>query len=264
MVDIIIRAKNGHDLTAACVASIRRNTPKDSYRIILVDDGSDPPLDAPVDYLIRSAASQGAVSATNLGLAVSLTKHDSAYVMVMDNDTEIPEGDEGWLDRFVKELEQYGPKTAAVGATTNFAMAPQHILHTPKTYQADWKDERAKTSGVKENPPVIWFISFSVLLRKDVVRQVGPWDERFNPGNWEDTDYAVQLRTAGYDVRVARSVYIHHHGHRTFGAQLNDLLATNEQKFVDKWGPGRLFDLGLLTADTMDRLIKATTGGNRG
>ena len=248
MVDIVIRAKNGHELTGRCVESIRRNTPKDSYRIILVDDGSEPRYsksDWDVDVIVGCTKSSGAVTATNLGLAVALQNDAFPYVAVFDNDTRVPEGDTTWLARFVAELEQH-PNTACVGATTNFANPPQHILVTPQTHTADWADEKAGKWGIKENPPVVWFVSFAVLFHKATILHLGYWDERYNPGNYEDTDYAVRVRDAGMHIRVARSVYIHHEGHKTFSDDLQRLLQVNGEKFKEKWGLGKLYDMGFV------------------
>lgn len=249
-VDVIVRAKNGHEMTAACLRSIVDHTPPDLFRLILVDDGSDPPLDVDMaDLHVRSSESRGAVTATNLGLSVSLAQPDGDYVLILDNDTEIPRGDTGWLGRMIAELEQGGPQTACVGATTNFANPPQHILAAPQTYTADWSDETGERKGQRLNPAVPWFVSFAVLFRKRVIAQLGLWDERYNPGNWEDTDYAIQCRLAGYEIRVARSVYIHHHGHQTFRDDLKRLLDENGRKFHAKWGIGRLFDLGMIAPE---------------
>jgi O-antigen biosynthesis protein len=246
VVDIIVRAKNGHAMTANCLASIRRNTPSGAYRIILSDDGSDPALsDALTDIYIRSRNSHGAVTATNLGLGVSLNLFDSEYTLILDNDVLIPDGDRNWLFRMVEELEAGGPVTACVGATSGYSNVPQHILSVPQTYTADWGDETR--GGMKENPPVRWFISYCVLFRKTVLAQLGAWDERFNPGNWEDTDYAVRVRLAGYQIRVARSVYVHHLGSKTFSEALKKLLVENGVKFREKWSAGTLLDLGLIS-----------------
>jgi len=246
VVDIIVRAKNGHAMTANCLASIRRNTPPGTYRIILSDDGSDPALsDALTDVYIRSRDSHGAVTATNLGLGVSLNLFDSEYTLILDNDVLIPDGDRSWLFRMVEELGNGGPVTACVGAASGYSNVPQHILSVPQTYTADWGDE--KRGGSKDNPPVKWFISYCVLFRKSVLAQLGAWDERFNPGNWEDTDYAVRVRLAGYQIRVARSVYVHHLGSKTFSEALQKLLIENGNKFREKWSPGTLLDLGMIS-----------------
>ena len=257
MVSIIVRGKNGHELTAKCITSIVENTPAGAYRLILVDDGSVPAYEFPCDTLIRSSVCNGAVTATNLGLGVALQLADAPYVLVLDNDTEIPSGDSSWLERFVGELEE-DPKTAAIGATTSFAKGAQHALACPETYTADWKDETR--GGTKANPQVAEFVSFAVLMRRDAIARTGFWDEQYNPGNYEDTDYAVQLRLAGWEIRVARSVYIHHRGHSTFGDDIINLLESNGMKFVQKWGPGHLWDLGLLPTQALVQAVKFREG----
>ena len=244
--DIIVRGKGNHELTRLCLDSIRRNTPQ-PHNLIVVDDGSSPAYEFECDYAVRSAVSRGAVTATNLGVSVALTT-PAPYVLILDNDTEIPEGDTGWLSRFIAELTEFDD-TACVGATSSFVNQPQHIRTAPNTYTGDWND--GKRFGVKENPGVVWFVSFAVLFRKEVLASLGPWDERYNPGNWEDTDYAMTCRTNGYQVRVARSVYIHHRGHKTFGSDLNELMRRNQEKFVGKWGLGRLWDLGVIPGEAI-------------
>lgn len=252
VVDIIVRAKDGHDLTEACLSSISANTAASDYRLILCDDGSDPAYDGDMaEFVLRSSEPRGAVSATNMGLGLSL-QLPGEFVLVLDNDTMIPAGDREWLSRMLSEFE---PGVGAVGATCEFAAGPQHILRSPQTYTGDWQGENG-TGGLKQNPDVASFVSFAVMLRKDAVRQVGFWDERYNPGNWEDTDYAVQLRSAGWRIRVASSVYIHHCGHQTFREDIQRLLQENGQKFYDKWGPGRMADMGILPWGELKRMIQ--------
>jgi GT2 family glycosyltransferase len=244
-VDLIVRARDNHALTDQCLGSIARWTPREQYRLILVDDGSvDPQRHDLVDFYVRSEQGRGAVTATNLGLQIAVALPGD-LVVVMDNDTEIPEGDTLWLERMVQEF-QWEPRTAALGAVSSRVAGRQQALSVPQTYTADWADEKRKTGGTKQNPEVATFVSFCVMLKKSIVRELGLWDERFNPGNWEDTDYALRIRAAGYEVRVARSVWVHHRAHATFGDELPRLLKLNQEKFAEKWGMGRLWDMGLV------------------
>jgi GT2 family glycosyltransferase len=257
LVDIVIRAKNGHEMTQKCIDSINDNTDIDKYRIILVDDGSDPPLDVEgVDFTVRCEESYGAVTASNLGIAIGLSRTDAKYLMILDNDTRIPDGDISWLDRFIHELEE-SPEIAVVGATSNYANPPQHILMAPQTYTRDWEDPNTRRLGYKANLDSVWFVSFACLFKKQVLKELGPWDERYNPGNYEDTDYAVAIRSCGYKIKVARSVYIFHDGHATFKNDIEMLLKTNMEKFYKKWGAGRLFDMGMIPIDGMKAMIDA-------
>lgn len=252
-VDIIIRARNGHELTGKCIASLDQIAVP--YKLWMIDDGSEPPY-ALVSK--RHPDPLGAVSATNTGLRCALTT-DAPYILVLDNDTEIPAGDTTWLKRMIAELEQ-DPRNGAVGAVTDNCAWAQQCLSIPQTYTADWKDEKTGNGGIKDNPEVAAFVSFAVLLRKQAVRECGMWDERYNPGNWEDTDYSLTLRTHGWKVKVARSVWIHHHCHQTFGDALGELIRVNQRKFIEKWGLGRLWDLGIVP----DREIALAAGRRAG
>ncbi len=93
------------------------------------------------------------------------------------------------------------------------------------------------------------------------MRHIGLWDERYNPGQFEDTDYAMQLRVADYRVRVARSVYIHHKGSQTFGSRMRELWQANRSKFLKKWGAGRAWDMGMLNSEELKWLADRTQNG---
>lgn len=257
--DIIIRSKDGREHAVKAATSILESCDRDQIRLILVEDGSGPAGRSDDlgcwDVVVRTAKSMGAVSATNFGLSVATNFHDSEYIIVADNDIEVPAGDRTWLARMIREVEE-SPTCGAVGATTNFANPPQHVLSCGPTYTADWQDQKQGSGGVKENPEAPWFVSFFVMLRKKVVRELGLWDPRYDPGNYEDTDYSMLMREAGWEIRVARSVYIHHHGHKTFGDKLAELLTTNQRKFVDKWGPGRLGDRGMLPPQVVSEIYR--------
>ena len=260
LVDIIIRAKDGAGLTLECCNSIWASMCREDYRIIVVQSGEDviPSTRSKNGVVcVHRRDPMGAVTATNVGLGVSFALPDSEYVLIMDNDAMVPVGDTGWLGRMIAELNQY-PNTACVGATSRNVNHPQHILSVPQTYTGNWGDE--KRGGDKDNPTAVWFVSFCVLFKKSVLCELGLWDTRYDPGNFEDTDYAMKVREAGYEIRVARSVYIHHKGHATFGDDMPELMRGNQAKFAEKWGMGRLWDMGVVPSKDMAILAGRRAG----
>ena len=48
---------------------------------------------------------------------------------------------------------------------------------------------------------------------------------------------AAFLRQAGYDLAVAKDVFVRHHGHKSFGgfAAMASLARRNRELFLDKW-----------------------------
>ena len=65
-------------------------------------------------------------------------------------------------------------------------------------------------------------------------------DERFSPGNFEDDDFCLRAQIAGFNTVIAKDVFIHHYGSKSFTAEglekYKTRLETNQKIFVDKWG----------------------------
>ena len=55
-----------------------------------------------------------------------------------------------------------------------------------------------------------------LLVRREVLQKVGAFDERYGIGFFEDDDWCIRAREAGFELLVALNVFIHHFGSRTF------------------------------------------------
>ena len=53
-------------------------------------------------------------------------------------------------------------------------------------------------------------------------------------------------KSPSWKLVVARDVYIHHVGSQAFGKDLEQLVKTNAQKLVDKWGIPLCIEKGFL------------------
>lgn len=237
-VDIIIVGWNHLELTAKCIKSIQANTTSDKYQIIYVDNGSEgvDALIAVMEVLeVRSLIhvllprNTGYCHGYNVGLALSLLTN-SEYVLLLNNDTEIPEGDSTWLKRLSQPMREH-PEIGAVGAVSDGVAQPQM--------------RQRSGNGVLLSPALIFFC---VLLRKAAIEQVGLLDERFDPdGNWSDFDYSLRLAQHGWKLAIAESVWIHH----VSGVTQKDIgdyetnLANNRKKLAQKWDASQLKAVGL-------------------
>lgn len=237
-VDILVRGWNNLDQTERCIRSVVENTPAPSYQITYVDNGSESWADLEHfmgkrdDQYILLPFNHGSVRAINVGLSLALFS-DSEYILLLDNDTEIPQGDVTWLERLITYFD-VDPRIGAVGATSDYVSGLQHVLSLP---------QRLAGMAPIEAP---WLISFAMMLRKTAVEEVEFFDERYEPGNFEDIDYCVQLRDAGWKCAVADSVFVKHHGSQTFGKMdFNELLNANRGKLFAKWSAEKLAVMGV-------------------
>lgn len=247
-VDVLIRGWGNTNLTRNLLMSIQRNTPAPSYNIVYVDNGSDVReaaalmMDFPDVTHVRLPFNHGSVRAINNGMALS-SLSDAPYILLLDNDAEVPAGDTGWLERLVGYFTD--EKVGVVGCVTDYVSGHQNCEALPDFYAKDWQDGDRR--GFKEQPDWPVLVSFAMAIRKRAMKELGWfWDERFEPGNHEDYDTVLRLREKGWKAKIANSVWIHHRGSQTFRRlDFSNLLKTNEAKLVEKWGTEKLSRMGL-------------------
>jgi GT2 family glycosyltransferase len=236
-VDIIIPGWENFELTRRCLDSIMNKKAGVGYRLIYVDDGSERlgvkqvVSDYPAVTTVLLTEHRGFCRAMNLGLAVALFGK-AEYVLWLNNDVAVPEGDDGWLRRWGMHFDD--SRVGAVGAVTDRVFGFQR------------RDKVHPGNPAAVSAPVL--IGFATMVRKAAFKEIGFLDERYDPGNFEDFDYSVRLRRAGWELLVAEDVWLHHEMHATLhklNVPLDALLETNRQKFVEKWGDATLREMGI-------------------
>lgn len=238
MISIIIPAFNQLAYTRQCLASILENT-EGEYRLILVDNGSTEAVSdffkaIPGAVALRSETNLGFAGGVNLGLAVA-----EGHVVLLNNDTLVPRG---WLDGLRAALES-APDIGMVGPMSNYVSGSQLIPELRFESLDDiniFADARRSTHGGKIRD-VARLVGFCLMIRDQVVANVGPFDEAFGLGNFEDDDYCVRVLRAGYRLCVDEASFVFHYGNRTFQAlglvaeRWEELLQENEARFGAKW-----------------------------
>ncbi|MDX9974551.1 MAG: glycosyltransferase [FCB group bacterium] len=240
-VSIIIPAFNQVEYCRQCVTTLMANTPG-PYKLILVDNGS---TDGVAEYfdsvpgacVIHSETNRGFAGGVNLGLAQA-----EGHALLLNSDTLLPEG---WLEPLMAALERY-PDAGMAGPVSNNVSGCQQI-ETPALESMD--DVQAvqarlaaeKRGGVVETERLV---GFCLLIRDAALAKVGLFDERFGIGNFEDDDYCVRVRRAGFKLLIVEDSFVFHYGSRTFagmdlvGERWQELIARNQERFLKKWsGP---------------------------
>jgi GT2 family glycosyltransferase len=134
-----------------------------------------------------------------------------------------------------------GSKIGLVGPMSNYAAPPQLVEDVPyrdlnemEVFARRWRDDhRGKWMRVAK------LSGFCLLMTRAVYDAVGGLDTRFGLGFFDDDDLAERARRAGFEMAVARDLFVHHFGSRTFmgnGIDANKLLEENAAKFAAKWG----------------------------
>lgn len=245
-VSIVVLAYNEADFTRQCLASVRRHT-RVPYELIVIDNAS---TDGTAEYLVTLEDTLVLTNPENLGYAKGCNQGIAAAraqdVVLLNNDTIVTEG---WLERLLAHA-MLDPSVGMVGPVSNYTTAWQMLPEVPYlryeggTQHCDlaamhhFARSRARLIP-GQSRPVDQLAGFCMLIRRAVLDKIGGLDDRFRIGFFEDSDYAFRARIAGFELRCAEDVFVHHFGSRTFaGAKLDTerLLRENGGKFKEKWG----------------------------
>jgi GT2 family glycosyltransferase/Flp pilus assembly protein TadD len=245
LTSIVILTFNQIDYTKKCIESVFKHT-KEHFELIVVDNGSS---DGTLEYLqselrdhrpeirikiLRNKHNLGFAAGNNQGIAAA--KGD--YVLLLNNDVVVTRG---WLQRLLACVEQ-NPETGLVGPRTNYAAGPQRVSEvsydlTNLVGLEQFAEEFAgKNKGQSRDQ---WrIVGFCMLIKRKVIEKIGGLDTRYGLGNFEDDDFCIRAKLAGFNAKIAQDCYVHHFGGKTFsGAKIDyqESLNENWEIFKQKW-----------------------------
>ena len=117
MFSVVIPTYNRPEMLRECIASLGRGYPHRCYEIIVVDDGSQPPVDLreyaeAAEVLVLHQANAGPARARNAGARRASGK----YLVFLDDDCSATNG---WLAKFEDACQNISSKTILGGALLN-------------------------------------------------------------------------------------------------------------------------------------------------
>jgi GT2 family glycosyltransferase/glycosyltransferase involved in cell wall biosynthesis len=241
-VAVVIVSYNNLQYLKLCLKSIWKKTNYPNFQVVVVDNGSE---SAVVEFLEACAAKEsrlkvilnrenlGFARANNLGIAAA---GDCEYVVLLNDDTIVTRG---WLDTMVRYLND--PRIGLVGPVTNWAGnearvdVPYEDVGDMDRFAEKYTSEHA---GRFFDIPML--AMFCLGARRQLIDRLGPLDERFGVGLFEDDDYSLRVRQLWYRVVCAQDIFIHHWGRASFrrmdAHHYNRLFSENRRKFEEKWG----------------------------
>ena len=238
---VVVVTYGNRALTEQCIDQLVSNTCQPRFELIIVDNASD---DGTPEYLRACAAAddrlQVILNDENRGFAAAVNQGLEAacgdVLVIMNNDVVVPPA---WHVPMLRHLER--PDVGLVTATTNNAgnEARIAITYTDLDEMASFAAQRRRTRDGS------WFdlkvaVMYCVAMRREVFAAVGPLDERFGIGWFEDDDFSHRVRIAGYRVICADDAFVHHHGQAAFSTIGDDdrqlLWQENQLRFEEKWG----------------------------
>jgi O-antigen biosynthesis protein len=238
-VSIVIAVYNEWSYTYNLLLNLSKHQSKFTFEVIVVNDQS---TDGTEHFLheieniktIHNTENQGFIVSCNKGAAIATGQ----YLVFLNNDTQ-PQL--GWLDCLIDTFEQ--PKAGLVGSMLIY---PNGQLQ--EAGGLVWANGSAHNYGRLQNAsyPQYNFLrktdyvsGAAMAIPKRLFEDIGQFDSLFIPAYYEDTDLAMKVRKAGYDVLVQPASKIVHFEGISSGTDTasgtKKYQVINHGKFTEKW-----------------------------
>ncbi|HWX87480.1 MAG TPA: glycosyltransferase, partial [Solirubrobacteraceae bacterium] len=239
-VSLIIPLYAHAELTRACLSSIVDHTTNPSYEVILINDAADEETKRLLDNvrgatIIHNKENLGYIRSMNKGVSVARGK----WLVLFNNDTEVTYG---WLSAMLACAESADD----VGVVT-----PKYIYPDGSLNEAGgivWRDGTGANYGRGDAPDLFQYeyrretdygSAAALMVKTELWRATGGFDERYLPMYYEDTDLCFEARERGLRVLYEPEAVVVHIEGATAG---NDAESShkrhqeeNRPKFVAKW-----------------------------
>lgn len=204
------------------------------YEIVVVDNNS---TDGSYEELLNKYKNisnvkivknkkNGCSSGRNLG--VSVAKND--YIVFLDSDEWILH--KYWLDNYLTILNSY-PEIGAIGWSAGW-FNKQGFAYI---YDA-WFEHRYMSPNMLFRSDIGYLATCGFLITKELFDKVGGFDLFYDPTCYEDTDLALKVRDAGFEIVYSTYLGVGHLPHQTTKSGTDShtkLLNEKGEYFVKKW-----------------------------
>lgn len=260
-ITVVIPVLNQPEVTQKCLDLLRENEGEAKLPIVIVDNGSTPPVRDWLiglregDLVIRNEENVGVMPAQNQ--AWQVLKDITDYIMYIHTDTLIHE--KGWDDKLIRTLESlpncgvagfYGAKGIGTHALYRSPYHISQLIRVENVSNCNRMD--ASIHGFRpirgEVEKVAVMDGFSLIVKTELLNKLGGFDRSTGPHHCYDNMICLDSLNQGYDNYVI-SMDAEHLGGRTdvgedwnkpFNREKHQIHADSHIPLYNKWSPSNI------------------------
>ena len=148
-------------------------------------------------------------------------QHD--FLVLLNSDSVVTDG---WLDGLIEAMRTDASIGIVSPVSNHCGPGPQLVSGPPEAGNHG--------SALIEEPRRLFF--FCVMIRRELWESLGGLDEIYQLGTYEDDDFCLRARMAGWLLAVDPSVFVFNHASKTFEENRIDhdeWLFRNEKVFLE-------------------------------
>jgi hypothetical protein len=216
LVSVIILNTNRKEDTLAALDSLKKNDYPSLHCIVLDNSSTDGSPEAieeiyPEVQLVRLEHNLGYAGNNNVGIELAL-RNGAQWILVLNEDTILAPD----CVRFLVEAGLSKPEIGIVGPMIYHFNEPHVIQSAGGSMDALWRASHMGQNELDHNQypsvhEVSWISGCAIMVRRELVQQIGSIDERFFY-YFEETEWCVRARRAGWKIMHVPAAKIWHKG----------------------------------------------------
>src|SRR5579863_2494967 len=206
-VSIVIPVYNALEYARRCLESVYRAASRVPFEVIVVNNGSSPDV---ARWLASEIPRREALSVLTfdrpLGFSRAVNegarkaRHD--FLVILNSDATVTNG---WLDGLTHAMRTDARIGVVSPVSDHCGPGPQLVSGPP---------EPGSHHGLIDEPRRLFF--FCVLIRRELWESLGGLDEIYRVGTYEDDDFCLRARIAGWSLVVDPNVFVFNEASKTF------------------------------------------------
>lgn len=236
--DVIIPIYNSLDWVKLCIQALYQNTSaSDLGKVILINDKSNKETTEYLRFikekyfniiLIENKKNLGFVKSCNYGMSIA----EADYVLLLNSDCILSNG-------AIRKLMSAISKDKKIGLMCSISSKAANLsFPLPDGYSYQMLNHLFETKFKGKTFDACTVVGNCLMISKKCIEKTGYFDEIFEKGYTEETDYQFKAEAVGFKAKVLIDTYVFHECRVSFD-ESEAQLKTREKHlkiFFDRWG----------------------------